>query len=1130
MHTRANWQKHLAVFAVVALLLGSLGVCRSMFAAADGDNLLSDLTGKLDANYTVKDGVITVSDAVGANDHFPTYAGITLDANKTYTYAYTVNFSDVSAGQVRLPIRKGAGFDQGQWLAVWFDLKQVRLAEDYWSNVGGVAGTQEIKANTDYRFKIVTEPKKVTVYVDDIKIVERDYTYTVTDGTVGLGGWGLKNYTLKNVSLTEQKAAEPEKVNLLSDLTGKLDANYTVKDGVITVSDAVGANDHFPTYAGITLDANKTYTYAYTVNFSDVSAGQVRLPIRKGAGFDQGQWLAVWFDLKQVRLAEDYWSNVGGVAGTQEIKANTDYRFKIVTEPKKVTVYVDDVKIVERDYTYTVENGTVGLGGWGLKNYTLKNISLTEEASAGPVIDQAAVDAVKELIAGIGTVTADSGEQIRAARAAYDALNDDEKALVDNLDVLTAAESAYTLLTASADMHYYPVGMNDLLGYNHWQGAGFLTTSANAGGGVHFQWKGAGTNIRMGINKSLKLDGAHLELLNYNVTAGGRVAFYFANMTDEGYSQLNTAYGYKFAPMAIVLDTQKGTIEYMSVDWTPDPNDPSITGTVIANEIARSDALKASALSGKSIGLRLKANGDGSWQVTVAGVTGTITKAMLDTATLLSDPDNAYLTLSVNGDGNTLSFDLISLHGGRETCAGDLTREETAAVDAVIAQIAAIGEVTKDSADRIEAAEAAYAALSATQQGLVNNYGTLRAARLMLDRLTASDPYKDVYYYGFTTDDLMGTNHWGSNLTYANGEKGGVHFKWAPGGTDVRMGIDRAMALDGLHLVFDGLKITSGSTMAFYLADLFDFDWAEMYSQFTNGSPLALLLDTSAGTLSVAWRDDGGTKTQVLIQSSSLTYGMLSQVQFDLKITKNADDDNYTVRVLDATGTITPEMLARAKNLTKLDQVYLTVCPWGQNVNMEYTLRALHGGDTVCADEIGEAQKEQLDAVVALIDAVYNERGQIDAASGAKIDKAWAAYGELPEELRSVVSNLARLNTADEVWMVVDAIENIGTVTLDSKEDITVLRAEYKALGPEKRPLVGNYGKLNTAIATLYGLEKEAAIKAMQNGGKDDGKNDGKNDGPDKAPTTGVAMAAAALPVLAAAASSVFVLRRKRER
>ena len=60
-------------------LLGSLGVCRSMFAVADGDNLLSDLTGKLDANYTVKDGVITVSDAVGANDHFPTYAGITLD-------------------------------------------------------------------------------------------------------------------------------------------------------------------------------------------------------------------------------------------------------------------------------------------------------------------------------------------------------------------------------------------------------------------------------------------------------------------------------------------------------------------------------------------------------------------------------------------------------------------------------------------------------------------------------------------------------------------------------------------------------------------------------------------------------------------------------------------------------------------------------------------------------------------------------------------------------------------------------------------------------------------------------------------------------------------------------------------
>ena len=159
----------------------------------------------------------------------------------------------------------------------------------------------------------------------------------------------------------------------------------------------------------------------------------MRLPIRKGAGFDQGQWLAVWFDLKQVRLAEDYWSNVGGVAGTQEIKANTDYRFKIVTEPKKVTVYVDDVKIVERDYTYTVTDGTVGFGGWGLKNYTLKNVSLTEEASAGPVIDRAAVDAVRDLIAAIGEVTKDSADRIEAAEAAYAALNATQQGLVNKL-------------------------------------------------------------------------------------------------------------------------------------------------------------------------------------------------------------------------------------------------------------------------------------------------------------------------------------------------------------------------------------------------------------------------------------------------------------------------------------------------------------------------------------------------------------------------------------------------------------------------------------------------------------------------------------------------------------------------
>ena len=64
--------------------------------------------------------------------------------------------------------------------------------------------------------------------------------------------------------------------------------------------------------------------------------------------------------------------------------------------------------------------------------------------------DDPAVAAVKELIDAIGEVTLDSGDAIDAARAAYDELPDAKKALVDNYEKLTAAEEAYTALVDAA--------------------------------------------------------------------------------------------------------------------------------------------------------------------------------------------------------------------------------------------------------------------------------------------------------------------------------------------------------------------------------------------------------------------------------------------------------------------------------------------------------------------------------------------------------------------------------------------------------------------------------------------------------------------------------------------------------
>ena len=70
------------------------------------------------------------------------------------------------------------------------------------------------------------------------------------------------------------------------------------------------------------------------------------------------------------------------------------------------------------------------------------------------IADRAAADAVIEKINAIGEVTLESGAAIEAAEAAYNALTDDQKALVNNYDVLANARTAYDKLVtdrAAAD-------------------------------------------------------------------------------------------------------------------------------------------------------------------------------------------------------------------------------------------------------------------------------------------------------------------------------------------------------------------------------------------------------------------------------------------------------------------------------------------------------------------------------------------------------------------------------------------------------------------------------------------------------------------------------------------------------
>lgn len=81
-------------------------------------------------------------------------------------------------------------------------------------------------------------------------------------------------------------------------------------------------------------------------------------------------------------------------------------------------------------------------------NRWLEAKDITPEA----YVDQSAADNVEALIAAIGTVTKDSKSAIDAARSAYNALSQSQKALVENYGVLTAAEAKYAELSKAVDV------------------------------------------------------------------------------------------------------------------------------------------------------------------------------------------------------------------------------------------------------------------------------------------------------------------------------------------------------------------------------------------------------------------------------------------------------------------------------------------------------------------------------------------------------------------------------------------------------------------------------------------------------------------------------------------------------
>ncbi|MGN0493320.1 MAG: alpha-amylase family glycosyl hydrolase [Acutalibacteraceae bacterium] len=237
-------------------------------------------------------------------------------------------------------------------------------------------------------------------------------------------------------------------------------------------------------------------------------------------------------------------------------------------------------------------------------NNGLTTIDLTRIGTMnGP--ERPVINKIDELTAMSDEVLLYSGNLMRAARSAYEALDADTQVLVTNISDLTAVEEKYQLLSDEADSGL--VIMNTKLAkstqakaYGVTVGSiGAIVVTDNSNGGIHVNLPRDNAligNIEA-YASNVNLDGVKLQFDNFVTNNGnymaGQMAVLFGNGT-EGFPSFNDS-------LALVFNPNTGTLYAIYGSGTSSSN-------IDINPIITSDLLKGANFENRRFSLSLKSN------------------------------------------------------------------------------------------------------------------------------------------------------------------------------------------------------------------------------------------------------------------------------------------------------------------------------------------------------------------------------------------------------------------------------------------------------------------------------------------------------------------------------------------
>ena len=311
--------------------------------------------------------------------------------------------------------------------------------------------------------------------------------------------------------------------------------------------------------------------------------------------------------------------------------------------------------------------------------------------------DQDVADGVIRLINAIGTVTADSGDAIAAAREGYDKLTAAQKALVTNYAALTAAETAYDAVVQRID------AVKALIG-----AIGEVT--ADSGDAI--------AAAREGYDALSAAEQKYVD--NYAVLTAAETEYEALMAADRAAAQavvdLIAAIGEVTEDSGDAIASARAGFDALTA-----PQRKLVTN---ADVLLRAEALYAE-LTGGSEAL----------VASVEAAIAAIGEVTLDSGDAIAAAEAAYEALTEKQKDQVDNYDVLTAaREAYDKLAAQAAADRTAA-DAVKALIADIGEVTLDREEAITAARTAYDALTAAQKELVDNTETLTAAETKLAQL-----------------------------------------------------------------------------------------------------------------------------------------------------------------------------------------------------------------------------------------------------------------------------------------------------------------------------------------------------------------------------------------------------------